>query len=128
MRLLLDTHIFLWLISGDSRLSDNFADAITDPANDVFLSAASVWEIIIKSDLGKLPLPDAPGRYIPKQRKLHQIGSLPISETSLGNLSGLPRLHRDPFDRLLISQTLAEDITFVTVDPAILQYAIPVLS
>ena len=101
MRLLLDTHIFLWFITGDSHLPIPFFEAIIESENEVFLSAASVWEIIIKYDLGRLPLPDLPGTYIPTQRERHRIETLPITESSLKCLSSLSKLHSDPFDSLL---------------------------
>jgi PIN domain nuclease of toxin-antitoxin system len=78
MKILLDTHIFLWFISGDIRLSTDVRDAIRDPDNEVYLSAVSVWEAIVKYQLGKLPLPEPPERYLPKQRDLHQIVSLAL--------------------------------------------------
>ena len=76
MRLLLDTHIFLWFISGDSRLPIALRDIIRDPANEVYLSVVSVWETIIKYQLGKLPLPEPPENYLPRQRERHLIATL----------------------------------------------------
>ena len=101
MKLLLDTHIFLWYISADPQLPTTFRDAIRDPANEVYLSAASVWEAVIKNALGKLPLPEAPATYLPRQREAHHITALPIEEAAFTHLAGLPSLHRDPFDRIL---------------------------
>ena len=106
MRLLLDTHVFLWYISADPRLPVAFRDAIRDPGNEVFLSVASVWEAVIKYALGKLPLPEPPAGYLPRQREAHQIATLPIEEAGLVHLAGLPPLHRDPFDRILVAQAL----------------------
>lgn len=85
MRILLDTHIFLWFISGDIQLSTNVRDAIRDPDNEVYLSSVSVWETIVKSQLGKLSLPESPETYLPKQRDLHQIASLGLDESSVIN-------------------------------------------
>ena len=127
MRLLLDTHIFLWFISADSRLPTLFRDAIREPNNSAFLSVASFWEIVIKYNIGKLPLPQSPEIYIPRQRQIHQIKSLPITESSLKHLVSLPDFHRDPFDRLLISQTLNNNLTLVTIDPEIVKYNLPFL-
>jgi len=127
MKLLLDTHIFLWLISGDARLPILFRDVIREPINTVYLSTASLWEIIIKYQLGKLPLPQSPEIYIPRQRLNHQIKSLAVSESSLKYLVSLPNLHRDPFDRVLISQALENNLTIITVDPEILNYNVPFL-
>lgn len=127
MKLLLDTHIFLWFISADSRLPILFRDAIREPNNTIFSRVASLWEIIIKYNLGKLPLPQSPEIYIPRQRQLHRIKSLPISESSLKNLVSLPDLDRDPFDRILISQALTSNLILVTVDPEIVKYNVTFL-
>ena len=83
MRLLLDTHVFLWYISADPQLPVVFRDAIRDPANEAYLSVASVWEAVIKYALGKLPLPKAPAEYLPQQREAHRIATLPIEEAAL---------------------------------------------
>src|SRR5437764_2822722 len=98
MRLLLDTHVFLWYISADPRLPVVFRDAIREPANEVFLSAASVWEAVIKYALGRLPLPEAPAAYLPRQRQAHHVAALPVDEGAFTHLEGLSSLHRDPFD------------------------------
>ncbi len=127
MTLLLDTHIFLWFVSADSQLSVYFRDQIRDPQNDVYLSAVSLWEIVVKYQLGKLPLPASPDIYIPKQRERHQINSLVLSEACVIQLGKLPPLHRDPFDRMLICQALEHDFTLVTMDRALLQYDVKTL-
>ena len=127
MKLLLDTHIFLWLISGDTRLSASLRQIIRKPENDIYLSVVSIWEAIIKHGLGKLFLPEPPEIYLPKQRKLHLIQSLPVDEDSVSQLSKLPLLHRDPFDRMLISQALQYNLTIATVDNAIRAYPVPVI-
>src|SRR5436853_5941258 len=116
MRLLLDTHVFLWYISADPQLPVAFRDAIRDPANEVYLSVASVWEAVIKYALGKLPLPEAPAGFLPRQREAHRIASLAVEEGALAHLANLPPLHRDPFDRILIAQALHQGLTLVTVD------------
>ncbi len=108
MKLLLDTHIFLWYITADSRLPMLFREAICEPKNDVFLSVASLWEIVVKYNLGKLPLLQKPEIYIPAQRRLHQIKSLSLNENAVKAFSSLPLLHRDPFDRILICQVFDE--------------------
>jgi PIN domain nuclease of toxin-antitoxin system len=127
MRILLDTHIFLWFISGDSQLSTNVRDAICDPDNEVYLSAISVWEAIVKYQLGKLPLPEEPETYLPKQRNLHQIANLDLDESSVIQLAKLPLLHRDPFDRMLICQALQNGLTIATVDAAVRAYPVSLL-
>ena len=124
MKILLDTHIFLWFISGDSRLSTDVRDIIRDLDNEIYLSVVSVWESIVKYQLGKLPLPEAPETYLPKQRNLHQIASLALDETSVAQLARLPPLHRDPFDRMLICQAVQSGLIIATVDPAVRAYSV----
>ncbi len=122
MELLLDTHIFLWFISGSNQLSAIFRDSIQNPNNTVYLSVVSLWECIIKYQLGKLPLPESPEIYLPKQREQHRIDSLTVDEASVAQLIKLPSLHRDPFDRLLICQSLQHNLTILTVDEAVMSY------
>jgi PIN domain nuclease of toxin-antitoxin system len=127
MKLLLDTHVFLWFISGDARLPAVMRESIRDLDNEAYLSVVSLWEAIIKYQLGKLPLPEAPEGYLPLQREHHQIASLPLDEASVVHLVSLPALHRDPFDRILICQALAHGLTIVTVDDLIRAYPVPIL-
>ena len=127
MKLLLDTHIFLWYISGDSRLPVNILEEIRNVDNEVYLSVVSLWEIIVKYQLGKLPLPQTPEIYIPIQREKHLISSLPLDEVSVSNLSKLPQAHRDPFDRMLICQAIEHGLTITTIDESICSYPIAVL-
>ncbi|MBE9010081.1 type II toxin-antitoxin system VapC family toxin [Pseudanabaenaceae cyanobacterium LEGE 13415] len=124
MKILLDTHIFLWFISGDSQLPVSTRDAIRDSDNDVYLSVVSVWEAIVKYQLGKLPLPSHPATYLPQQRQAHQITNLDLDETSVTQLENLPYLHRDPFDRMLICQASHHNLVIATVDSAIRAYSI----
>lgn len=127
MKLLLDTHTFLWFITNDPRLPAAHALAIRDPGTEVHLSFASVWEAVIKHALGKLPLPGPAPVYLPEQRAKHGIASLLIEEEDMPHLATLPHLHRDPFDRILIAQALRHHMTLVSVDQAILQYQVPML-
>jgi PIN domain nuclease of toxin-antitoxin system len=90
MRLLLDTHIFLWYISGASQLAAAICERVRDPENEVYLSAVSVWECIVKYQLGKLPLPESPASYLPRQREQHRIASLWVDEASVARLAALP--------------------------------------
>lgn len=124
MRLLLDTQVFLWYISADKRLPMRFVKAIRAPENDVFLSVVSLWEAIIKYDIGKLPLPQAPATYLPTQRRRHAIASLPVYETAVLQLAVLPPGHRDPFDRLLICQAKAHGLHLATVDDVMGTYPV----
>lgn len=123
MKILLDTHIFLWFITADKSLPNDWKAAIQDKNNDVYLSVVSLWEIIIKYNLGKLPLPESPEIYIPKQRKKHQISNLIVYENSVIKLANLPLIHNDPFDRLLICQAQELGLIIVTVDEKIKQYS-----
>ena len=127
MRLLLDTHVFLWYISGDNRLGGSIRDAISDPKNDVYLSVISVWESIIKHQIGKLQLPRPPEEYLPAQRARHLVSSLELDEASVANLASLPPIHRDPFDRMLVCQAIQHNLTIVTVDDAACAYTNNVL-
>ncbi len=127
MKLLLDTHIFLWYITADLRLPTLFRDAIREPKTEVFLSVASLWETITKYNLSKLPLPQSPEIYILTERRRHQIKSLFLHENAVKELANLPALHRDPFDRILICQALANNLTPATVDPQIQNYNVSYL-
>ncbi len=128
MKLLLDTHIFLWFISGDDRLPNNIQQDIRNPDNEAYLSVVSLWEVIIKHQLGKLPLPEPPKRYLPIQRERHQIANLSLDEASVSQLAGLPLIHRDPFDRMLICQALEHKLTIVTIDDLIRAYSVSLWS
>jgi PIN domain nuclease of toxin-antitoxin system len=127
VQLLLDTVTFLWFVAGSKDLSRKAKDALRDPANDVFLSSVSAWEIAVKHRLGRLPLPDRPEVWIPEQRNAHAFEALPLDETAALTLARLPDLHRDPFDRMLICQALSERLTLVTPDEAVRAYPAPTL-
>jgi PIN domain nuclease of toxin-antitoxin system len=127
MKFLLDTHVFLWFLSGDAKLPAGWRDTIRQPQHEVYLSVVSLWEAIIKYQLGKLPLPELPERYIPTQRARHQIADLPLDEASVRQFTVLPSIHRDPFDRMLICQALEHKLTIITVDGVFHSYPAPVL-
>lgn len=127
MKLLLDTHVFLWYITADKKLPPKFQEEIQNPENQVYLSVVSLWELIIKYQIGKLPLPEPPQLFIPTERERHQIESLRLDEDSVRYLAELPQQHRDPFDRMLICQAQVNQMTLVTSDNAILQYTITTL-
>lgn len=122
MRLLLDTSTFLWIAWDDPKLSARAREVFRDPANDVFLSAVSAWEIAVKHGLGKLPLPEPPERLVPALREAHGILPLPLDETAVLGVSRLPDLHRDPFDRMLVCQAIAHGLVILTDDEAIRRY------
>lgn len=100
---------------------------IRDPANEVFLSATSVWEIVTKYEQGRLPLPMSPERLIPSARRIRGFTALAFDEESALQGRRLPWLHRDPFDRMLIAQAIAHGMAIVTPDPLIAQYPIRVI-
>lgn len=127
MKVLLDTCEFLWLITGDTRLSAKVATVVSDPQNEVFLSVVSFWEISLKYSLGKLPLPEAPVEYVTLQREKHLISALTLDEASVAHLSKLPMLHRDPFDRMLICQAKEHGLVIATADETIRQYSVDLL-
>ncbi|MEW6322857.1 MAG: type II toxin-antitoxin system VapC family toxin [Acidobacteriota bacterium] len=127
MRLLLDTCTFLWLVGGTPDVSSRAREAFVDPDNDVYLSAASAWEIALKQQLGRLRLPEPAVSFVPAQRAAHGIEPLPIDEDACLHISKLPPLHRDPFDRLLVAQALAAGLVLVTPDDLIRQYPVRTL-
>jgi PIN domain nuclease of toxin-antitoxin system len=122
MKLLLDTCTFLWALGGTGDLRGRAADAFRAPDNEVYLSAASAWEIAIKYASGRLVLPRPPDRLITVEREARAILSLPIDEESALHVSRLPNLHRDPFDRLLVAQAIVHGLTILTPDPLVTQY------
>lgn len=124
MNILLDTCTFLWIVSGSAELSDTARRLFTDPGNDVYLSAASSWEIIVKNKLGKLPLPEPPHEFIKKWRVRHEIDPLSLDEAAVLQLSRLPDYHKDPFDRILICQAIAGSMVILTPDPRITRYPV----
>lgn len=124
MRLLLDTHALLWFLTDDARLSRTAHALVVAPSAEVWVSAASLWEIVIKSSLGKLPLPRPFAELIPPQLEKEQIQVLPIRVEHLEVLERLPFHHRDPFDRLLLAQAVAERLTLISRDEAFAAYEV----
>jgi PIN domain nuclease of toxin-antitoxin system len=118
VRLLLDTHVFLWWLADDGRLKKAEREAIREPENDIYLSAASVWEIVIKQGLGRLRIPESASVAA---RRLG-LQPLPITFEHAEATSSLPPLHGDPFDRILVAQARAETLTLVSYDEAIRAY------
>jgi PIN domain nuclease of toxin-antitoxin system len=122
MGILLDTCAFLWVILGARELSSRAKDLFTDPSNDVFLSAVSVWEISVKYSLGRLPLYEPPERFLSQERERHLIAPLPLDEADVLHLHRLPQLHKDPFDRMLVCQAIERGLVILTPDRLISQY------
>ncbi len=129
MRLLLDTHTFLWLVDGSPSLSATALKALTDPANDLFVSVASIWELAIKTTKPKQPLilNDPLDVYVAKWMSVYQLSVLPIQQAHALELLTLPDHHRDPFDRMLISQTISEGMTLVSADGKFAAYPITII-
>lgn len=124
MRLLLDTATFIWMAEGHSKLSAAAGSLIADASNELFLSAASAWEIAVKHDLGRLDLRMPPDEYVWQQRQLHRIEPLSIDEAAALQSAKLPNVHRDPFDRILISQAILGGMALVTPDRLIRMYPV----
>lgn len=127
MRLLLDTHTLLWVLDGSPRLSIAATRALSDNANEKIVSVASFWEMTIKSSLGKLRLNESPYALLARFDSEGLATILPIGAAHLAALHGLPPhpdKHRDPFDRMLVAQALAEDLTLVSADPLLDAYGV----
>ncbi len=116
MKLLLDTHAFLWFVLNDPSLSPIARDLIIDPLNEIFLSPATHWEIAIKISIGKYQLPGPFESWINTQIQVNDFQILPIEVTHTALVTTLPFHHKDPFDRLLISQSLVEKISIISTD------------
>ena len=124
MKLLLDAHTFLWFIGDDPTLSSRARDLIEEPETQRLASVASFWEIAIKASLGKLQVPEPLEEFVQRQLQINDIDLLTITIAHIGEVGKLPFHHRDPFDRLLISQSLIEQIPIVSVDPRFDDYGI----
>ena len=127
MKLLLDTHTFLWLVEGSPSLSPAALAALTDPLNELNLSVASVWELAIKIGNKKLALTDPLHTFVSKWTVTYQLGLLPIDTPHVLAVVGLPDHHRDPFDRILIAQARVEGMTLLSADAKFAAYPVPIL-
>ncbi len=129
MKLLLDTHTFLWLVAGSQNLSTVAQAALADPANELFLSVASIWELAIKTSRPnpRLTLADPLGDYTAKWTAIYQLNILSVELSHALRVAGLPHHHRDPFDRLLIAQALVEGMSLVSGDGEFTAYPVTVL-
>jgi PIN domain nuclease of toxin-antitoxin system len=124
MKYLLDTHTFLWFVTGDTKLSPQALSTIENNGNEIYFSAASAWEIAIKNQLGRLRIQEDLELFITNQ--LVQNGFRPLSITIIHtiNSGNLPLLHKDPFDRILISQSVIENMPLISTDTNIKRYAV----
>lgn len=125
MKILLDTHSFIWMDNEPDKLSQRARELCKDSDNILFLSVASIWELQIKSQLGKMtlkmPLPE-----LIQQQQENGIEILPIEPAHIFALDSLPNYHKDPFDRLLVAQAMVEEASLLSADPLIKQYAVKV--
>jgi PIN domain nuclease of toxin-antitoxin system len=126
MRLLLDTSAFLWYISGDSPVPVRVREAIAKDGTETYLSSVSIWELSVKLGLGKLLLPAPVAVYAREQRERQGFLALPLCEDDIEHLAKLPDHHRDPFDRMLICQSLQNGLRLVSNDSAIIRYPVPI--
>jgi PIN domain nuclease of toxin-antitoxin system len=124
MRFLLDTCVFLWIAEGSTRLSHTCKSVFLDRANEIYLSSVSAWEIATKYAIRRLGLAEPPDQFVPKYREMHGINALALDENAALQLIRLPTLHRDPFDRMLICQAIAEGMVILTPDANIRQYPV----
>lgn len=127
MKYLLDTHVFLWLDNDPERLSQQVTSICANPDNTLFISLVSVWELQIKSQLGKLRLPTSLSNMLDAQLAANQLNLLPVALHHIFGLSHLPSHHKDPFDRLLISQAIHQQLILLSDDSIIRRYSIPVV-
>ncbi|MGK7893312.1 MAG: type II toxin-antitoxin system VapC family toxin [Xenococcus sp. (in: cyanobacteria)] len=128
MKLLLDTHTFLWFVNDNPRLSDHLKDLIEDENNVSYLSVASLWEMSIKYNLGKLTLTPDYEEFVEEEIVKSRINLLNIELEHFKINATLPFHHRDPFDRLIIAQSMAEELPIITVDSAFAQYPVTVIN
>jgi len=127
VNVLLDTHAFLWAVTGDRRLSSPARALIEDGENQVFLSAVSMWEIVLKAKAGKLHVEGSVAKVLEEQMRQARISPLAIYPAHVLRVAALPPIHKDPFDRLLIAQAQAENLALVTRDPEIRRYTVQVI-
>jgi PIN domain nuclease of toxin-antitoxin system len=127
MKVLLDTHTFLWWNLDDPQLSAAAREIIGDGGNDILVSAATGWEIAIKYARGRLELPEPPDAYVARRLAQHRFMALPIEMSHALQVHVLPPIHRDPFDRLLVAQSQLEAIPLLSADPDIARYDVGII-
>ena len=127
MTFLLDTRVFLWWVADQPGVTDAAREAIANPDNQVFLSAASGWEIAIKSALGRLDLPSVPAQFVPEQMQQNSFDVLQVSMHHALEVHALPRHHGDPFDRMLIAQSRCEGLRLISGDHVLSAYDVEIL-
>jgi PIN domain nuclease of toxin-antitoxin system len=127
MRILLDTQCWLWMAASPDRFSPRARALVETFDHELFLSSASAWEIAIKHALGKLQLPEPPTRYVPSRVERLKTTPLSIEHDHALRVAALPPLQRDPFDRMLVAQAQAENLSILTADPMIGRYNVDVI-
>ena len=127
MKALLDTHAFLWWNTDDPQLSQTAREFIGDGRNEIYLSAASAWEIAIKYGKGRLQLPQPPDTYVAQRMVHHRFTSLPVALSHALQVFTLPHIHQDPFDRLLVAQSSMENLPLLSADTEIHRYKVDVI-
>jgi PIN domain nuclease of toxin-antitoxin system len=127
VRLLLDTQVFLWMVNGSEQLPEAIRDSVCAEEAAVWLSAASVWELAIKQQLGRIELPAPAADFALTERTRHRVASLPLDEASAGHMAKLPAHHKDPFDRMLVCQAIEHELTLVSADTMLRRYPIKIL-
>ena len=126
MNVLLDTHAFLWAVMDDPRLTPSARSVYADSSNNLFLSVVSMWEIVLKAHAGKLQLKGSAARFFADQLARNSLSALDVSPRHVLRVAELPRLHRDPFDRLLVAQAQVENMLLLTADTQIKRYSVQV--
>lgn len=127
MRALLDTHTFLWWIIDNPQISSRVRDIMSNSSNELFLSAASCWEIAIKAKIGRIKLPDRPQIFVSQQMALNTIQGLPIQISHALHVFNLPHHHKYPFDRIIIAQAQLEKLPILTSDAMISKYKVKII-
>ena len=126
MKILLDTHPFIWMDTDPSKISSRVLQHLNNTNNVVYLSVASVWEMVIKTQTGKLVLSDSIEKIVSEQMKRNPLHLLPIEFNHVLAVQTLPNFHKDPFDRLLVAQAKTENAILLSTDPIIRQYPVQV--
>jgi len=124
VKYLLDTHVFLWAITGDTRLKKRHVEIFEAEESELYLSAASIWEVLIKTGIGRLDLPQPVATYLSREMDANRVRLLPIRMNHLEALEDLPPVHRDPFDRMIVAQALSEGLRLVSSDTALKGYPV----
>jgi PIN domain nuclease of toxin-antitoxin system len=127
LKILLDTHCWLWMLVTPEKFSPSALEILESTDHDLFLSAASSWEIAIKYALGRLPLPQPPSEYVPDRIIRSGVTGLPVEHRHALAVADLPSHHRDPFDRILIAQAIVESLPILTADPQLSRYGIEII-